>query len=69
MPTAALVRSVARQCGADYVIRIGGPTVDRSGFVRVPGQGPVLTWYGLADDAPGARLDDWALTLGDVELF
>ena len=65
----ALVRSVARQCGADYVIRIGGPTVDRSGFVRVPGQGPVLTWYGLADDAPGARLDDWALTLGDVELF
>ena len=63
------LRQVARECGADYVIRIGGPAVDRSGFVRVPGQGPVLTWYALADDPPGRRLDDWALTLGDVELF
>jgi predicted N-acetyltransferase YhbS len=65
----AMVRQVAHECGADYMIRLGGPVVDRSGFVRVPGRGPVLTWYALADDAPGGRLDDWALTLGDVELF
>jgi GNAT superfamily N-acetyltransferase len=65
----ALVRSVARQCDADYVIRLGGPTVDRSGFVRIPGQGPLLTWYPLAAAVPGGDLDDWALTLGDVELF
>jgi GNAT superfamily N-acetyltransferase len=65
----ALVRSVARQCRADYVIRLGGPVVDRDGFVRAPRQGPMLTWYPLAAEAPGSRLDDWALTLGDIELF
>jgi GNAT superfamily N-acetyltransferase len=65
----ALVRRVVRECGADYVIGVGGPVLDRSGFVRVPGQGPVLAWYALAADLPGGRLDDWALTLGDVELF
>ncbi|MGH9227194.1 MAG: GNAT family N-acetyltransferase [Acidimicrobiales bacterium] len=65
----ALVRTVTRACGADYVIRLGGPAVDRNRFVRAPGQGPVLTWYALSGDPPGYRLDDWALTLGDVELF
>jgi predicted N-acetyltransferase YhbS len=65
----ALVRRVARESGADYVIRLGGPAVDWCGFVRLPGQGPVLTWCALADDSPGGRLEDWALTLGDVELF
>lgn len=67
--TRALVRRVVRECGADYMIQIGGPVVDRSGFVRIAGQGPVLTWYALADDPRGGRLDQWALTLGDVELF
>jgi GNAT superfamily N-acetyltransferase len=65
----ALVRSVARECGADYVIQIGAKVVDRSGFVRLPGQGPVLTWYPLASHTPGRRLGDWSITLGDVELF
>jgi GNAT superfamily N-acetyltransferase len=65
----ALVRSVARECGADYMLRIGGLAPVRTGFVPVPGQGPVLTWYALADDPPGQHLGDWALTLGDVELF
>jgi len=64
-----LVRTVAHQCDADYLIRIGARAVDRSGFVRAPGQGPVLTWCALADDAPGGRPEDWALALGDVELF
>jgi GNAT superfamily N-acetyltransferase len=65
----ALMRSVARESGADYVIRVGGAAVDRVGFVRVPAQGPMLTWYPLGDHPPGGRLGDWALTLGDVELF
>ena len=65
----ALMRRVARESGGDYVIRLGGPVVDRRGFLRLTGQGPVLTWYALADEAPGGHIDDWALTLGDVELF
>lgn len=65
----ALIRSVVRQCGGDYVIRLGGPMLDRSGFVRALAQGPLLTRYSFAQDLPGGRLDDWALTLGDVELF
>ena len=65
----ALVRSVTTQCAADYVIRLGGPALDRNGFVRAPGQGPVLTWHPLAAGVPGGRLDDWDLGLGDVELF
>jgi predicted N-acetyltransferase YhbS len=64
-----LVRAVIRRCGADYVIRIGGPAIDRNGFVRAPRQGPVLTWCALSGDPPGGRVDDWALMLGDVELF
>jgi GNAT superfamily N-acetyltransferase len=65
----ALVRLVAHECGADYVIRLGAPVVGRDGFVRLPGQGPILTWHALAGDPPGGHVDDWALTLGDVELF
>jgi GNAT superfamily N-acetyltransferase len=65
----ALARLVAHECGADYVIRLGAPVVSRDGFVRVPGQGPILTWHALAGDPPGGHVDDWALTLGDVELF
>jgi hypothetical protein len=60
---------VARRCGADYVIRLGSRVADRGGFVRVPGQGPVLTWRPLATDPPGRHLGDWTLTLGDVELM
>jgi len=65
----ALVRSVARTSGADYLIRVGGPAIDLSGFVRLPAQGPILTWRPLRDGAPGGRLEEWDLRLGDVELF
>lgn len=64
-----LVREVARTCGADYVIRLHRAPVDRTGFVRLPRLGPVLTWRALVPDAPGGSLDDWDLALGDVELF
>jgi hypothetical protein len=65
----ALVRAVVRECGADYVVRLGCPPVGRDGFVRAPGQGPILTWRPLREAVPGGRLDDWALGLGDVELL
>ena len=66
----ALLRSVVRMSGADYVIRIGGALIDQSGFFRLPRQGPVLTWRALGEGGgPGATLADWRLGLGDVELF
>ena len=67
--TRALLRSAARVAGADYVIRIGGSVVDRLGYVRLPRQGPMLTWRPLAGQLAAAALDDWSLALGDVELF
>jgi GNAT superfamily N-acetyltransferase len=65
-----LERLVARSCGADYVIRLGGAVADRGGFVRLPKQGPTLTWRGViaANDAAPA-LHTWDLQLGDIELF
>ena len=39
-----------------------------NGFVRLPGQGPILTWRGVCD-AHMPALADWDLTMGDVELF
>jgi hypothetical protein len=38
--------------------------------VPLPGQGPILTWRALdtTADAPPA-LDEWQLSLGDVELL
>ncbi|MBK5289324.1 MAG: GNAT family N-acetyltransferase [Acidimicrobiia bacterium] len=65
----ALLRAVAGTAGADYVIRIGGAVLDRAGYVRLPRQGPVLTWRPLADSTSAASLSDWSLCLGDVELF
>jgi GNAT superfamily N-acetyltransferase len=67
--TRALLRAVVKVSGADYVIRIGGPVVGAGGFVRLPRQGPILTWRGLDGSGTGAALPDWRLTLGDVELF
>lgn len=65
----ALVRAVVRGSGADHVIRVGGPALDRCGFARLPGQGPILAWRPLRNGVPGGRLDEWDLALGDVELF
>ncbi len=69
-PVAArkLLRRLGREVSADYVMRIGGAPVSRDGFVRVPGQGPILTWRALSDPAMPS-LTDWDVTLGDVELF
>lgn len=60
-----LVREVARSSGADYVLRVAGA---RDGCFPLPRQGPVLTTRPLRDAAPPGR-QDWALSLGDVELL
>ncbi len=64
-----LMRSIARSSGADYLIRIGGRPVEPGGFVRLPGQGPVLVQRPLTGAPDGGRVGDWDLALGDVELF
>lgn len=64
-----LVQGVARSSRSDYVIRVGGRLVDRLGYVRLPAQGPTLTWRALADSTVGSSLSDWSLSLGDIELF
>jgi hypothetical protein len=66
--TAAVLREVARVVRGDYLIRIGGPVVAREAFVRLPRQGPILTWRDVCDAAMPS-LEDWDLTMGDVELF
>jgi GNAT superfamily N-acetyltransferase len=62
-----LVRTALDESGADYAIRIGGSPVE-SGFVRLPKQGPILTWRAVRNSRQ-PRLGDWRLTMGDVELF
>ena len=64
----SLVQEIARATRADYVIAAGrAPAGAR--LVPVPRQGPILTWRAVADGATAPPLDDWRLTMGDVELF
>jgi GNAT superfamily N-acetyltransferase len=64
-----LGRAVARATGADYVVRLGRAT-PAGGFLPLPRQGPILTWRALDTNAVSApTLDDWQLSLGDVELL
>jgi hypothetical protein len=64
-----LQRAAARIPGVDYAIRLGGPAVNGAGFIRLPGQGPMLTWRAVADGATLPPRREWDLALGDVELF
>jgi GNAT superfamily N-acetyltransferase len=67
-PAAAqLARAALQESGADYALRIGGPPIG-SGFVRLPKQGPILTWRDVCESQQPA-LGAWSLTMGDVELF
>jgi predicted N-acetyltransferase YhbS len=63
----ALAR-VAATPGLDYVLSLGRHTSLRAGLVPLPGQGPTLFARPLASPSAPA-IDDWDLTLGDVELF
>jgi hypothetical protein len=63
-----LVRRLVRAVDADYVIGIDARPLSPGGLVRLPRQGPVLTWRGLKNTIRPAR-DSWGVGLGDVELF
>ena len=60
-----LLRAVTRATGADYAI-VAGRTPMRDRVAPLPHQGPILTYRPLADDG-AVRLDDFRLSLGDVE--
>ena len=64
------MREVARSSAADYVIGTTRTTLAPTSLpVRMPRQGPVLTWRAVAPDEQMPPLPDWSLTMGDVELF
>ncbi|MGZ4681278.1 MAG: GNAT family N-acetyltransferase [Acidimicrobiales bacterium] len=67
---ADLVREVARSTAADYVIGTTRTGVPRTALpVPMVRQGPVLTWRAVDPAEQMPPLADWALTMGDVELF
>ena len=53
---------------ADYMVALGArPGPD---FLPLRNQGPIMTWREVADRSSAMPpLADWALTLGDIELF
>ena len=53
----------------NYLIVSDGRLVSRPGFVRLPGQGPILTSRPLGGTDRLHSLSGLALCLGDVELF
>jgi glycosyltransferase involved in cell wall biosynthesis/predicted N-acetyltransferase YhbS len=62
----AMARAV-RAAGVDHAIRLGGARL-LHGQLPLPGGGPVLTWRTVT--RPGMPpLANWALTMGDIELF
>jgi GNAT superfamily N-acetyltransferase len=68
-PTATqrLAARVAKEAGSSYAIGIGRPN-PAAGYVGLPGGGPMLTWRAVNDEG-FPPLPNWALSLGDVELF
>jgi GNAT superfamily N-acetyltransferase len=63
-----LVRRAVDALEADYVIRVSPRAFARGGFLRLPRSGPVLVHRSVRAQG-GSTMADWALTLGDVELF
>jgi len=66
----ALYTQMARESGADYLIRLRSPSEALVGsrFWPAPGVGPVLTGREV-NRRPAPARAGWALTLGDIELF
>lgn len=62
-----LAARTAGVVGADYTLRVGQAS-PATGFMPLPGGGPRLTWRALTD-AGMPPLPNWALSLGDIELF
>jgi len=65
--TQRLAARTAKGAGCSYAIRIGRPNPS-AGYVGLPGGGPILTWRAINDDGV-PPLSNWALGLGDIELF
>ena len=63
-----LVRRAARASGAHQALLLTRHAPVRSGYVPLPGAGPILTWRRLGATTMPA-LERWDLTMGDVELF
>ena len=61
-----LVEARLHGADADYLIRLGGGVVGPGKMVRLPRQGPLLTWRAVTDPV---LPHEWDLTLGDIELF
>ena len=56
-----------RAVDCNHALRIGESRL-RTGFVTLPGGGPVLTWRALNSEAM-PPLSNWKLGMGDIELF
>jgi GNAT superfamily N-acetyltransferase len=63
-----LLRRVRAEANADYLMAIDRRPFGPGPLVRVPRLGPTLTARALGATPP-TDMRDWALTLGDVELF
>jgi hypothetical protein len=63
-----MVKTLRASVHGDYVIRAGGNLVSPEGFVRLPAQGPIMTWRDVCETRM-PELAEWNLTMGDVELF
>jgi hypothetical protein len=64
-----LLRALAKVADADYILAMRPTLAPRSGFVRLPRQGPILTCRPLASGDTPPPLGEWRLRLGDVELL
>jgi GNAT superfamily N-acetyltransferase len=63
-----LVRTVVRATGADYALVRGTAAVDATPAVALPAFAPLVTWRAVTStDEP--TIDDFALSVGDLELF
>ena len=63
-----LIRRLTREADANHLIALDRRVVSRTGFVRLPRQGPLLTSKPIKGGAL-QPLREWNLTLGDVEVF
>ena len=62
-----LAAEAMAEAGASHALRLGPPDV-RTGFLPLPGGGPILTWRGVTDGGL-PPLPNWRLQLRDIELF
>lgn len=67
-PVRAVMRRIARESGADYLLRCAPLSAIRDGFVPAPQLGPILTWRPIRRTGV-PRIGELDLTLGDIELF